>query len=123
MLRQEAGVRGLLGVTGAVFLELQAKAQLFGLHFRQLLGDSCAESFGSELFVDFVLNFGLLVIASDGGGGGFLIEEFTVDLDLQVLEVCSGGFQLIFSVQDVALQFRVGQFQDHATRPNESAGM
>ena len=57
-----------------------------------------------EFFIDFVLELGLFVIAADVGGEGFLIEEFTVDLDLEIFEVGLRGFELILGVQRFALK-------------------
>ena len=76
-----------------------------------------------EFFVHLMLDFGLLEVASDRGRSRFLIEQFAVDLDLEIFEVGLSGFELIFGVESFALEDGVAEFEDDAVWLNDGAGM
>src|SRR5258707_7205067 len=70
-----------------------------------------------------MLDFGLLEVASHLGGSGPLVEKFAVHLDFEILVVGLRGFELIFGVEDVSLQLRIGELKDYAAGLHDGAGM
>ena len=120
-LRRQPGGRGVAGDCGPLIFQLNADAQLLGLYFRKLRGYVGANPLFVEFVVYVMLQLGLLVIAADRSGLGFLVHQFASYLDFQVFVVGLGAFELVFGVQRVALQRGIAQFQNDAVGFHDGA--
>ena len=121
LLRLDASAGGVFRVFGAIIFELGAHGELLFLNAGELLCDVCANALLAKLYVDFVLNFGLLVFAANRSGGGFLVEEIAVDGDLEAFEIGLCGFELIFGIEGFALENGIAEFDDDAIGLDDGA--
>src|SRR5208283_232220 len=93
LLRHQSGFGGVSGVGGAIFLKFQANTELLESDFRKLSRNICTKSFRAKFFVNFILNFSLLVVATYRRRRRFLIEQFAVESNSEILIVGLCGFQ------------------------------
>src|SRR5712692_2719875 len=122
LLGEEARSRGICGIFGAFFLELDANGQLLGANFGQPCGHVRAEAVGAKFLVHIVLNLGLFELAADRCGRGLLVQKLAVELSFQILVIRLGRFELILGVQCVALQRGIAQFEDDGIGIDDGAG-